>query len=143
MQNNTLSTIDKTKLMPFTVGFDDLFDRLFDLNDSSSGYPPYNISKTDDLNYVIEMALAGFNKKDIEIELSDGNLTVKSLTDSEDLNTSSNFIHKGISQRSFVRKFTLSDEIRVKNAELTDGMLRINLEKLIPEHKKPKLIQIK
>ena len=143
MQNNTLSTIDKTKLMPFTVGFDDLFDRLFDLNDSSSGYPPYNISKTNDLNYVIEMALAGFSKKDIEIELSDGNLTVRSLTDSEDSNTSSNFIHKGISQRSFVRKFTLSDEIRVKNAELTDGMLRINLEKLIPEHKKPKLIQIK
>ena len=143
MQNNTLSTIDKTKLMPFTVGFDDLFDRLFDLNDSSSGYPPYNISKTNDLNYVIEMALAGFSKKDIEIELSDGNLTVRSLTDSEDSNTSSNFIHKGISQRSFVRKFTLSDEIRVKNAELTDGMLRINLEKLIPEHKKPKLILIK
>ena len=143
MQNNTLSTIDKTKLMPFTVGFDDLFDRLFDLNDSSSGYPPYNISKTNDLNYVIEMALAGFSKKDIEIELSDGNLTVRSLTDSEDSNNSSNFIHKGISQRSFVRKFTLSDEIRVKNAELTDGMLRINLEKLIPEHKKPKLIQIK
>ena len=72
MQNNTLSTIGKTKLMPFTVGFDDLFDRLFDLNDSSSGYPPYNISKTNDLNYVIEMALAGFSKKDIEIELSDG-----------------------------------------------------------------------
>ncbi len=143
MQNNTLSTIDRTKLMPFTVGFDDLFDRLFDLNDNTSGYPPYNISKTDDLNYVIEMALAGFSKKDIEIELSDGILTVKSLSDSEDSNTSSNFIHRGISQRSFVRKFTLSDEIRVKNAELTDGMLRINLEKLIPEHKKPKLIQIK
>lgn len=143
MQNTTLSTIDKTKLMPFTVGFDDLFDRLFDLNESNSGYPPYNISKTDDSNYVIEMAVAGFNKKDIEIQLSDGNLTVRSLFDSEEENKSSSFIHRGISQRSFVRKFTLSDEIRVKNAELTDGMLRINLEKLIPEHKKPKLIQIK
>ncbi len=143
MQNTTLSTIDKTKLMPFTVGFDDLFDRLFDLNESNSGYPPYNISKTDDSNYVIEMAVAGFNKKDIEIQLSDGNLTVRSLLDSEEENKSSSFIHRGISQRSFVRKFTLSDEIRVKNAELTDGMLRINLEKLIPEHKKPKLIQIK
>ena len=89
------------------------------------------------------MAVAGFNKKDIEIQLSDGNLTVRSLFDSEEENKSSSFIHRGISQRSFVRKFTLSDEIRVKNAELTDGMLRINLEKLIPEHKKPKLIQIK
>jgi len=143
MQNTTLSTIDKTKLMPFTVGFDDLFDRLFDLNESNSGFPPYNISKTDDSNYVIEMAVAGFNKKEIEIQLSDGNLTVRSLSDSEEENKSSSFIHRGISQRSFVRKFTLSDEIRVKNAELTDGMLRINLEKLIPEHKKPKLIQIK
>ena len=143
MQNTTLSTIDKTKLMPFTVGFDDLFDRLFDLNESNSGFPPYNITKTDDSNYVIEMAVAGFNKKEIEIQLSDGNLTVRSLSDSEEENKSSSFIHRGISQRSFVRKFTLSDEIRVKNAELTDGMLRINLEKLIPEHKKPKLIQIK
>ena len=143
MQNTTLSTIDKTKLMPFTVGFDDLFDRLFDLNESNSGFPPYNISKTDDSNYVIEMAVAGFNKKEIEIQLSDGNLTVRSLSDSEEENKSSSFIHRGISQRSFVRKFTLSDEIRVKNAELTDGMLRINLEKLIPEHKKPKLISIK
>ena len=143
MQNTTLSTIDKTKLMPFTVGFDDLFDRLFDLNESNSGFPPYNITKTDDSNYVIEMAVAGFNKKEIEIQLSDGNLTVRSLSDSEEENKSSSFIHRGISQRSFVRKFTFSDEIRVKNAELTDGMLRINLEKLIPEHKKPKLIQIK
>tara|TARA_X000001036_G_C20466392_1_gene719638 strand:- start:18 stop:449 length:432 start_codon:yes stop_codon:yes gene_type:complete len=143
MQNTTLSTIDRTKLMPFTVGFDDLFDRLFDLNENNSGYPPYNISKNDDLNYVIEMALAGFSKKDIEIELSEGNLTVRSLIDPKNEDNSSNFIHKGISQRSFVRKFTLSDEIRVKNAELIDGMLRINLEKLIPDHKKPKLIQIK
>tara|TARA_B100001057_G_C22505731_1_gene815793 strand:+ start:126 stop:557 length:432 start_codon:yes stop_codon:yes gene_type:complete len=143
MQNTTLSSIDRTKLMPFTVGFDDLFDRLFDLNDNNTGYPPYNISKKDDFNYVIEMALAGFKKKDIEIELSDGNLSVRSLIHSNDEDNSSNFIHKGISQRAFVRKFTLSDEIRVKNAELNDGMLKINLEKLIPEHKKPKMIQIK
>ena len=88
------------------------------------------------------MALAGFNKDNIEIELSNGELTVKSKKkDSSEKNV--NLIHQGISLRSFVRKFTLSDEIIVKNAEMKDGMLSIKLERFIPENKKPKLISIK
>ena len=87
------------------------------------------------------MALAGFNKDNIEIELANGELTVKSKKDSSDKDI--NVIHQGISHRSFVRKFTLSDEIVVKNAEMKDGMLTIKLEKIIPESKKPKLISIK
>ena len=142
MQNN-LTTFDRNKFIPYSIGFDNLFDRLFDIDlESSNSYPPYNISKVDDNNYVIEMALAGFNKDDIEIELSDGELTVRSKK-REDSNKDVNLIHKGISHRSFNRKFTLSEEILVKNAEMKNGMLIIKLEKFIPENKKPKLINIK
>jgi len=142
MQNN-LTTFDRNKFIPYSIGFDNLFDRLFDIDlDSSSSYPPYNISKVDDNNYVIEMALAGFNKDDIEIEIADSELTVRSKK-REDSNKDVNLIHQGISHRSFNRKFTLSEEILVKNAEMKNGMLIIKLEKFIPENKKPKLINIK
>ena len=140
MQN--LTTFDTNKFLPYTVGFDDLFDRLFDLDSSSTGYPPYDIIKLSDTKYRIDMAISGFNKDNIEVEMADGELTVRSknLPDSKE---NKNFIHKGISERSFVRKFTLSDEIQVKNAEMNDGMLSVELEKVIPDHKKPKLITIK
>ena len=142
MQNN-LTTFDRNKFIPYSIGFDNLFDRLFDMDlESSNSYPPYNISKIDDNNYVIEMALAGFNKDDIEIELADSELTVRSKK-REDSNKDVNLIHQGISHRSFNRKFTLSEEILVKNAEMKNGMLIIKLEKFIPENKKPKLISIK
>ena len=140
MQN--LTNFDTNKFLPYTVGFDDLFDRLFDLDSSSTGYPPYDIIKLSDTKYRIDMALSGFNKDNIEVEMADGELTVRSknLPDSKE---NKNFIHKGISERSFVRKFTLSDEIQVKSAEMNDGMLTVELEKIIPDHKKPKLITIK
>ena len=142
MQNN-LTTFDRNKFIPYSIGFDNLFDRLFDIDFESSGtYPPYNISKVDDNNYIIEMALAGFNKDDIEVELADSELTVRSKK-REDSNKDVNLIHQGISHRSFNRKFTLSEEILVKNAEMKNGMLIIKLEKFIPENKKPKLISIK
>ena len=141
MQN--LNTLDTNKFLPFSVGFDSMLDRLFDMDlESSSAYPPYNISKANDNNYIIEMALAGFSKSDIEIELSEGELTIKSKK-KDNSEKDVNFIHQGISQRSFIRKLTLSDEILVKNAEMKDGMLIIKLEKFIPESKKPKLISIK
>ena len=142
MQNN-LTTFDRNKFIPYSIGFDNLFDRLFDIDLESSGtYPPYNISKVDDNNYIIEMALAGFNKDDIEVELADSELTVRSKK-REDSNKDVNLIHQGISHRSFNRKFTLSEEILVKNAEMKNGMLIVKLEKFIPENKKPKLINIK
>ena len=142
MQNN-LTTFDRNKFIPYSIGFDSLFDRLFDMDlESSSSYPPYNISKSDDNNYIIEMALAGFNKDDIEIELADSELTVRSKK-RENLNKDVNLIHQGISHRSFNKKFTLSEEILVKNAEMKNGMLIIKLEKFIPENKKPKSINIK
>ncbi len=143
---NTLTTIDTNKYLPYTIGFDGLFDRLFGIEDNTNsfGYPPYNIVKIDDYNYVIEMAIAGFNKNDIKIELSDGELTIKSKKEQEDLanKNQETIIHQGISSRQFIRKFTLSDEVHVKEANLSDGMLKIKLEKVIPEHKKTKTIKI-
>ena len=141
MQN--ITTFDTNKFLPYSVGFDSLFEKLFDMDlDTSNSYPPYNISKLNDNNYIIEMALAGFNKDNIEIELANGELTVKSKK-KDNLEKDVNLIHQGISLRSFVRKFTLSDEIIVKNAEMKDGMLTVKLDKFIPENKKPKLISIK
>jgi len=144
MQNN-ITTFDKNSFVPYSIGFDDLFQKLFDVGTNSSGYPPYNINRLDDNNYLIEMAVAGFNKSNLEIELADNELTIKSKSRAnEELSDENNYlIHQGISNRSFVKKFTLSDEIQVKNAVLKDGMLKISLEKVIPDHKKPKLIDIK
>ena len=108
---------------------------------TSTGFPPYNIVKDGDYNYTIEMALAGYSKKDIEVEVAEGVLTVKSIKDVTDGDDSK--IYSGIANRQFTRKFTISDDIVVKDGELKDGMLRITLERVIPEEKKPRMIDIK
>lgn len=143
---NALQAFDYNHMTPYAVGFDRTFDRLFDYvthQAESTGYPPYNIQKTEDYKFEIEMALAGFDKKDIEIEVAEGVLTVKSLKD-KDTNTTDDYtLYKGISQRNFTRKFTLADDIIVKGAELKNGMLTITLERIVPEEKKPQLITVK
>jgi molecular chaperone IbpA len=142
--NKTMSLFDNfNQLTPYAVGYDRMFDHLNRYvanNSTSTGFPPYNIIKGGDYNYVIEMALAGFSKDDIEIEIVDGHLAVRSIKENvEDEGT----IHRGISYRKFDRKFTLADDIVVKEASLENGMLRINLERIVPEEKKPRLITIK
>ena len=133
---------DLQKMMGFSVGFDSIFDRFFDMDlTRDSGYPPYNIRKINEAQYVIEIALAGFSKKDIEVEVTEGNLAIRSKEEKE-TDEDDSFVHKGIAKRSFLRSFTLSDDIIVKGADLKDGMLIINLEKVIPDEKKPRLIQI-
>ena len=133
---------DLQKMMGFSVGFDSVFDRFFDMDlTRDSGYPPYNIRKINEAQYVIEIALAGFSKEDIEVEVTEGNLAIRSKEEKE-TDEDDSFVHKGIAKRSFLRSFTLSDDIIVKGADLKDGMLIINLEKVIPEEKKPRLIQI-
>ena len=130
-------------LRPFSVGFDDLFDHFnnqLEIKQTSS-YPPYNINRIDDLNYQIEMALAGFSKTDIDIKYVDNQLTIKSV-DSEDKEEKET-LHRGISKRKFSRTFTLAEDIKVNGAELKDGMLLIELEKIVPEEKKPRTIDIK
>ena len=143
---NALQHFDTNLLTPYAVGFDRHFDRLWDYAShqaESTGYPPYNIQRTDDYKYEIEMALAGFDKKDIEIEVAEGVLTVKSLKDKDTGATDDYTLYKGISQRNFTRKFTLADDIVVKGAKLNNGMLTINLERIVPEEKKPQLIEVK
>ena len=130
-------------LRPFSVGFDDLFDHFnnqLEIKQTPS-YPPYNINRIDDLNYQIEMALAGFSKNDIDIKYADNQLTIKSV-DSDD-KVEKETLHRGISKRKFSRTFTLADDIKVNGAELKDGMLLIDLEKIVPEEKNPRTIDIK
>jgi len=129
----------------FFVGFDDQFNRIpkmhDDLTKNIPNYPPYNIKKIGDSTYVIELAVAGFAKQDIEIELADGKMIVKgNVTTEED---DSNFLFKGIAARNFTRTFALDDQIEIKNAEMFNGMLQVFLERIIPEHKKPKKIEVK
>jgi molecular chaperone IbpA len=109
-----------------------------------SNYPPYNIRKTGKDNYSIEVALAGFNKNDVEVEFEDNLLTVrtKQISKSEN-NSDGEILHKGISQRQFARSFTIADDVKVNSAQLKDGLLTIACERIVPEHKKKKLIEIK
>jgi len=103
------------------------------------GFPPYNIRKDGDHNYVIEMALAGFGKKDIEVEMANGTLTIRSVK--ENVSDDSD-IYRGIAYRKFERKFTVADDVVVNDASLENGMLSVALERVIPEEKKPRLITI-
>ena len=144
MVRTNLSLFDNfNQLTPYAVGFDRVFDQLqnyVENNSTSTGYPPYNIRKDGDFNFNIEMALAGFSKKDIEVELAENVLTIRSVKENED---DDNNLYRGISYRKFNRKFTLADDIIVKDAKLQDGLLKISLEKIIPEEKKPRLITVK
>ena len=133
---------DLERFMGLTVGFDTMFDRLmnFSPTQQESGYPPYNIRKVDDYNYVIEIALAGFSERDIEVEVADGVLSVRSKEDKDTVETE--YVHRGIARRSFARKWTLSDDMIVNGAEFQNGLLNINLEKVVPEEKKPRIVPI-
>lgn len=124
-----------------TVGFEPILKRLAEMAETMpkmQTYPPYNIKKIDDNKYVIELAVAGFGRQDLELELQDGTLTVKGSVNSED----GDYLYKGIAERAFTRQFTLADTVEVKNADLINGMLKIWLERFIPEEKKPKKINI-
>jgi molecular chaperone IbpA len=102
-------------------------------------YPPYNIKKVDENRYVIELAVAGFGKADIDIELQEGKLSILGKCDSAE---STEYLYKGIAERGFKREFTLADNVEVKSSSLANGMLKIWLEAFIPEHKKPKKVKI-
>ena len=128
----------------FGVGFDSLFDRMTEFHENLAknipNYPPYNIKKTDENTYVIEMAVAGFGKQDITIETADDKLIIKGATaaDEADVDT----LYQGLAFRPFTRMFKLNDQVEVKNAEMINGLLKVVLERIIPESKKPKTIEI-
>jgi molecular chaperone IbpA len=131
-------------LDPYTVGFEKLFNELDEVSKNVAktvtNYPPYNIKQISDNKYVIELAVAGFNKSDIEVELKGNKLTVSGKTkESED----ETFLFKGIANRNFQRVFTISDTIEIKDAELVNGMLKVVLENMVKFNDSIKKIVIK
>ena len=147
MTNRAISIFNS--LRPVSVGFDNIFDHfgsmfeddMFDI--SVPNYPPYNIVKVKDNHYNIEVALAGYNKKDIEVNYENNMLTIKTADQKSDDKKEGENIYKGIAQRMFKKSFTIADDCKVTGAELKDGLLKVSLEKVIPEHKKARTITIK
>ena len=145
MTTSTLSLFNK--LRPVSVGFDSVFDNFESLFNGSpslhTNYPPYDILKTDEHSYVIELAVAGFSKKDIAVTVENGVLTVESDREGNAESSGQEIIHRGISKRYFKKSFSISDDVEIRGAELKDGLLRISMEKIIPESRKRKEISIK
>ena len=151
MTNKALSIFNK--LRPVSVGFDSIFDHFenmwdddfFNLPSVSNNYPPYNIVKSGNNKYDVEVALAGFNKKDINVNVGDGMLTIESKKEDKisDEDENGEVLHKGISKRYFKRSFSVADDVEVKGAKLEDGLLRVSMERKIPEARKLKTIDVK
>ena len=149
MTNKALSIFNQ--LRPVSVGFDSIFDHFERMFDNEVGlhqqltvnYPPYNIVKTGSYTYNIEVALAGYNKKEISVEYADGVLTIKSIKEEKSDDKKDGVIHKGIAKRYFSKSFSIADDIKIEEAELNDGLLKIYLMKIVPEGKKPKTITVK
>jgi molecular chaperone IbpA len=151
MTSTTLSlfpqwaSLHKT-LDPFTVGFDDVLDQIREVSETvakaTPGYPPYNIKQVKENKYVIEMAVAGFAKTDIEVLLEGNKLVIKgSVFDSSD--DKDNYIYKGIANRNFNRAFTLADKVEIKDAEIANGMLKVWLENMVKAQDAVKKITVK
>ena len=134
-------TFDPFSFSKNAIGYDSVLRRLTEISEQFPKiptYPPYNVRKIDDNHYVVEMAVAGFGKQNLDIELKEGLLTITGNVESDD----SDYIHRGIANRAFTRKFSIADGVEVKNAELINGMLRIFMERFIPEEQKAKKIDI-
>ena len=138
---NNLTTFDPFRNL--TVGFDNIFDQLSSLSQFEiPKYPPYNIKKVEDNKYQLEMALAGFAKSDLEVEVKDNTLTVTG-NSADDTETTNSFVYKGIAQRAFTRQWALIDYLKVFNASFKDGVLVVDMELNLPEEKKSKKIEVK
>lgn len=135
-----ITTLDLPQLYRNSIGLDSIFDSLLGtMEHNQTNYPPYNIVKSDDDNYTIELAIAGFGQGDIDIQVKEGELIIKG-EKSED--EESQYLHHGIGTRKFTRTFNLAEYVEVKSADVENGILRIALERNIPEAMKPKSIAI-
>jgi molecular chaperone IbpA len=149
MTNKAISIFNQ--LRPLSVGYDDIFsnfERMFDHQmDTISvpNYPPYNIIKTGKYTYDIQVALAGYGKKDIDVSFENSILTVKSVKDKDtkEVEENDSILHKGIAKRNFTKSFTIAEDVEIKGAQLKDGLLSVSMERIIPDHKKARTIQIK
>ena len=135
-----MRTFDFNPLFRSTVGFDRLFDLMDSYAEQSSGYPPYNIERSDDTHYRITLAVAGFGEKDLNIEVKEGVLTVTG--EREDKPENRAFLYQGIAGRAFERRFQLAEHVEVRGAKLENGLLHVDLERVVPEEKKPRRIAI-
>jgi len=124
------------KITKNTIGMDEYFDRILTLHETTSNYPPYNLVQVSNVESRLEIALAGFRKKEVNVYTQDGKLFVEG--QKEDRETDTTFIHRGMAQRSFTRSWTLTDETEVRSVEFEDGLLTIMLGKIVPEHHKRK-----
>jgi molecular chaperone IbpA len=148
MNNRALTIFNQ--LRPVTVGFDNVFDHFERMvnddffNVPTVNYPPYNIVKTGVNTYNVEVALAGFSRDDVSVEFEEGVMTIKSKdrTESKKQDADDNIIHKGISKRYFSKSFTVADDVEIKGAELKDGLLTVSMERIVPENKKARVIEI-
>lgn len=130
-------------LWPATVGFDRFFyevESLLNQAETTSNFPPHNIIKVSDHQYLVELAVAGFGKNDITIKIVDGILEIKGEKSNEDKDVQ--YLHKGIGTRSFTKTIRLAETVEVRGAQFKDGILKIGLENVIPDHKKPRQIEI-
>ena len=149
MTNKAISIFNQ--LRPLSVGFDDVFDHFESMfnhqYDSINvpNYPPYNIVKTGKYTYDIQVALAGYGKKDVDVSFENNVLTIKSVKDKdeEEVEDNEGVLHKGIAKRMFTKSFTIAEDVEIKGAELKDCLLNVSMEKVIPEHKKARTIEIK
>ena len=136
---------DLSPLFRSTVGFDRLADLLDSVSQFDAGvqtYPPYNIERTDETHYRISLAVAGFGEKDLAIETREGVLTVQGRREAPGDASGKNYLYQGIAGRAFERRFQLAENVEVRGARLENGLLHIDLERLIPEEKKPRRIEI-
>ena len=131
--------INLNKFLTKSIGFEDIFNRFFELENFNGGHPFYNIKRIKDDQYVLEMALAGYKKSEVKVDVTDGVLSIKGSTGKE----ADDYIHRGISKRSFAKQLQLSEYVECKGAKLEDGMLKVDLEYNPPENKRPKTIEVK
>ena len=149
MTNKAISIFNQ--LRPLSIGYDDVFDHFESMfnhqYDSINvpNYPPYNILKTGKYTYDIQVALAGYGKKDVDVSFENSVLTIKSVKDKDEKEVEDNdgVLHKGIAKRMFSKSFTIAEDVEIKGAELKDGLLNVSMEKIIPDHKKARTIEIK
>ena len=149
MTNKAISIFNQ--LRPLSIGYDDVFDHfesMFNHQFDSinvPNYPPYNIVKTGKYTYNIQVALAGYGKKDVDVSFENSVLTIKSVKDKDEKEVEDNdgVLHKGIAKRMFSKSFTIAEDVEIKGAELKDGLLNVSMEKVIPDHKKARTIEIK
>jgi molecular chaperone IbpA len=149
MTNKAISIFNQ--LRPLSIGYDDVFDHFESMfnhqYDSINvpNYPPYNIVKTGKYTYDIQVALAGYGKKDVDVSFENSVLTIKTVKDKDEKEVEDNdgVLHKGIAKRMFSKSFTIAEDVEIKGAELKDGLLNVSMEKIIPDHKKARTIEIK